>query len=316
MSCPLCGEVCGCAAASPAASPRWLPDACAKPGPPHPVQFADSAAAEARLIDPDAPDLSAQRFAASLDAPTAIDAQAPMAPEGLASTSARMNSSVVLAPADEGDERTDTSDSGVSDSLAWREEVAARLIRYHARRKPRPPRYPSLRLRFQGEESERTTSGGLAESHSQAPASGVSSRRALALDRLAENTAVQDENQVHWSHMPVSLPAPAPAEAIANGDVGESRRTPIAPGQTTAIQGTAPTIAPTTAKIIEFPRSSSAPPAPLDELAEPVIDRPRVLEAPALAPPPPAMGESPSRLRRGRRSKGARGSTCPCRARL
>lgn len=45
-----------------------------------------------------------------------------------------------------------------------------------------------------------------------------------------------------------------------------------------------------TAKIIEFPRSSTAPPAPLEELAEPVLDRPRILEAPALAPPPPALG--------------------------
>jgi hypothetical protein len=37
----------------------------------------------------------------------------------------------------------------------------------------------------------------------------------------------------------------------------------------------------------------------LDELAEPVMDRPRILEAPALAPPPPALGgitiEAPER---------------------
>jgi len=32
------------------------------------------------------------------------------------------------------------------DSAAWRQEVAARLNRYQSRRKPRPPRYPSLRL--------------------------------------------------------------------------------------------------------------------------------------------------------------------------
>src|SRR5580700_2664240 len=35
------------------------------------------------------------------------------------------------------------------DSSAWRMEVAARLNRYKSRRKPRPPRYPSLRLRFE-----------------------------------------------------------------------------------------------------------------------------------------------------------------------
>jgi uncharacterized RDD family membrane protein YckC len=41
-----------------------------------------------------------------------------------------------------------------------------------------------------------------------------------------------------------------------------------------------------TARVIEFPR----PAARSDELAEPVIDRPRIVEAPELLPPPPAMG--------------------------
>ena len=41
-----------------------------------------------------------------------------------------------------------------------------------------------------------------------------------------------------------------------------------------------------TARVIEFPR----PLVQADELADPVIDRPRILEAPELLPPPPAMG--------------------------
>ena len=41
-----------------------------------------------------------------------------------------------------------------------------------------------------------------------------------------------------------------------------------------------------TARVIEFPRPVARP----DELAEPVIDRPRIVEAPELLPPPPAMG--------------------------
>ena len=45
------------------------------------------------------------------------------------------------------------------------------------------------------------------------------------------------------------------------------------------------------AKIIEFPRSAWAPPPPpLDQLAEPVSDRPRILEAPEVAPRAPALG--------------------------
>jgi hypothetical protein len=45
------------------------------------------------------------------------------------------------------------------------------------------------------------------------------------------------------------------------------------------------------AKIIEFPRSAWAPPPPPpDQLAEPVSDKPRILEVPEVAPPPPALG--------------------------
>lgn len=44
------------------------------------------------------------------------------------------------------------------------------------------------------------------------------------------------------------------------------------------------------ARILEFPRASLAPARPLDELAEPVFDRPRIVEAPEIAPPPPALG--------------------------
>jgi len=46
-----------------------------------------------------------------------------------------------------------------------------------------------------------------------------------------------------------------------------------------------------TAKIIEFPRLAwGPPPPPLDQLAEPVSDRPRILEAPEIVPPAPALG--------------------------
>ena len=47
---------------------------------------------------------------------------------------------------------------------------------------------------------------------------------------------------------------------------------------------------PATAKIIEFPVFSPPPAAFLDELAAPVLDRPRILEVPEVVPPPPALG--------------------------
>jgi|SRR5215469_8522812 len=46
-----------------------------------------------------------------------------------------------------------------------------------------------------------------------------------------------------------------------------------------------------TARVIEFPRTSPQPAAiPRDELAEPVVDRPRILDVPESLPAPPAMG--------------------------
>jgi len=44
-----------------------------------------------------------------------------------------------------------------------------------------------------------------------------------------------------------------------------------------------------TARVLEFPRPIQVPVDP-DALAEPILDRPRIVEAPELLPPPPAMG--------------------------
>ena len=48
----------------------------------------------------------------------------------------------------------------------------------------------------------------------------------------------------------------------------------------------------TSAKVIEFPRSAAIPVFHPSELAEPVFDfdRPRIVEAPEILPPPPALG--------------------------
>src|SRR5271165_3749782 len=78
------------------------------------------------------------------------------------------------------------SESAPEDSPAWRQEVAARLSRYQARRKPRPPRYPSLRLRFEEEDQARTTSDNSLESLAFPHRVATASNQALALDSFAE----------------------------------------------------------------------------------------------------------------------------------
>jgi uncharacterized RDD family membrane protein YckC len=153
------------------------------------------------------------------------------------------------------------------DSPAWRQEVAARLNRYQARRKPRPPRYPSLRLRF--DEGDASTSDISAESPAFPHGVATVSNQALALDGFAASA-------------PLQL-----AETQASKETSGFPRV-AEPSQPTT--PTAPTTAPTTAKIIEFPRSWTPPLSPLDELAEPVMFRPRILEAPEVAPPLPALG--------------------------
>ena len=141
--------------------------------------------------------------------------------------------------------------SADTDSEAWRSELSARLNRYRSRRKVQPPRYPSLHLPF-----------GPAAPAFKAP--------------------------ILQERMPDSAPAPP----LVADKIQESapdvpvvdRPAPLGPAQrVTATQSGA--------KIIEFPRFAwGPPPPPPDQLAEPVIDRPRILEVPEVTPTAPALG--------------------------
>ncbi|MGC1373781.1 MAG: RDD family protein [Candidatus Sulfotelmatobacter sp.] len=162
--------------------------------------------------------------------------------------------------------------SGEHDGAAWRQEVAARLNRYQSRRKPRPPRYPSLRLRFAGnennEESERNDSANanrpIPAQPLDAQTSQQTSRSALAFDGFAERA---DEFA-------------AAASEFVSWAVTNSRETQPVPNANAGAS----------AKIIEFPRIWNPPARPVDELAEPVMTAPRILEVPEFVPPPPALG--------------------------
>jgi hypothetical protein len=151
----------------------------------------------------------------------------------------------------------DTAVSMEADDSSWRGELTDRLTRYRARRKIRPPRYPSLRLQFDA----------YAPSVSSAcvPPSGSTAGfepmmdRALALDRVSPS---HSEERIEVDRTPAGLPT-------GNGSLG-------------AHSG---------AKIIEFPRFAWAPPPPPpDQLAEPVSEQPRILEVAEVAPAPPALG--------------------------
>jgi len=154
--------------------------------------------------------------------------------------------------------------AGEADASAWRNELSARLNRYRARRKMRPPRYPSLSLQFDAVES--LGSGHAGTESSDSPTFEPVSDHALALDGMMQGPPVADRPR----HESDSESAPRASCVPAEPDAATPAKT---------------------AKIIEFPRFAwGPPPPPLDQLAEPVTDRPRILEAPELLPPAPALG--------------------------
>jgi uncharacterized RDD family membrane protein YckC len=145
----------------------------------------------------------------------------------------------------------------------WREELSARLNQYRSRRKPAPPRYPSLRLPF-------------ADPCRLSPESGYSAPRPAAYDTVSNRALALDFSQ---EVARVSEVAARPELTDAELSAPRAPNVPIRSAPLSS------------AKIIEFPRPSDMPPrAPSDELADPVFDRPRILDVPEVAPPPPALG--------------------------
>jgi hypothetical protein len=151
----------------------------------------------------------------------------------------------------------ETPEASPEDGSVWRDELSARLSRYRARRKVRPPRYPSLSLQFDAVEPSVSAN---VSSASRAPAFETVSNQALALDGARREPSATADVDVHAQRGP----APEP---------------------------TRPRVAHASAKIIEFPKFAWGPPSqPPDQLAEPVGAPPRILEVPEVAPPAPALG--------------------------
>jgi uncharacterized RDD family membrane protein YckC len=139
------------------------------------------------------------------------------------------------------------------DAGSWRREVAAKVNRYKAR-KPRPPRYPSLQLKFEPRESWKDPVRDERPALSDGQDYSAPSRQAIALQPLCP--ALQE----------------------------------ISPEETqTFVYASSLQTFETSGRILEFPRAVVLPSA-LDELAEPISDRPRILEVAEQAPPAPALG--------------------------
>jgi uncharacterized RDD family membrane protein YckC len=145
---------------------------------------------------------------------------------------------------------------------AWRQEVAARLARYRTRRKPRAPRYPSLLLPF---DSANTWSR-----NSTAKSFVPAAQEMHEEIRDRNNEVLIPPGRVHSGSADEaqhSLPSLAGEDQLQFQAVEESFT-----------------------NVIEFPRSAAIPVFHDTELAEPIVSRPRIVEAPEIVPPPPALG--------------------------
>ena len=275
MACPLCGEVCRCTPdirerlSTQKRATRFEPDT--------------KAVVEVRsdygrvLMDPEAPDDSEEQFAATLGGRGSKSRSPRFLPDaeeqnqGTVSADSRHAGRKQAAAADGSAEllRTASGNSSVASSSAeahhlgntpgadtfWKDEVAARLNCYRARRKPRPPKYPSLRLKFDSPERRPATEPTV--NFTEVP---NASRESVAREATAAETGFEPETAIGVSNTICSAPS-APIE---------------------------------TGRIIEFPRSHSdlsySAPVSTNQLADPVFDTPRIVEVPDMEPPAPALG--------------------------
>lgn len=150
--------------------------------------------------------------------------------------------------------REDKANSG-ADPEAWRREVAARLARYRTRRKPRAPRYPSLLLPFE-------------------PYRPVE----------ASPSALETPDDLPIDHEPASSSSHV---ALRNVGRHEQRGEAGFENRVESRDNPAPEPSP---KVIEFPRWAAIPTAYASTLADPILERPRIVEAPEIVPPAPALG--------------------------
>jgi uncharacterized RDD family membrane protein YckC len=152
-------------------------------------------------------------------------------------------------------------------SDSWRVEVAARLERYRTRRKPRSPRYPSLLLPFDAPESWSRSTPAPRDPVDTASTSPTHGNLARHLESYSQGANPSPAAELK--------PCPAP-----DGNVAEP--SPAPPHELSSQPG----------NVIEFPRSAAIPVSHASDLADPVFDhfRPRIVEAPEILPPPPALG--------------------------
>ncbi|HEV2116646.1 MAG TPA: RDD family protein [Terriglobales bacterium] len=186
------------------------------------------------IVEPLPPEPSGLQVAAE---PSQLSGDLTTSAELCSGTAAEIG--VSFASAADDDQR---ADDALAQGPQWRQEVAARLHNYHSRRTRKPPRYPSLALKF-----DLPTYSSSPTHPAEPPRAGAGPVPSRSEAATATAAAAEEVEELHL------LPADA-------------------------------------TNIIEFPRPLVPPPPRPDELAEPILDLPRILDAPEAVPKQVPLG--------------------------
>ena len=249
MSCPRCGDVCHC-------DSEFRPSHALARNARRRFELDDLPPIETTaLIDPEAYDASEEQFSASLEQSAAPRSRFILDPnETAASTQeARSEPALACAPTPEATSVTITSEIAVSaepeaDSAplrtmvespadtqveaapeSWKDEVSARLNSYRSRRKPKPPRYPSLRLKFDVPESRTYTRPAESALPAALPDNPAPENFEPEIQAEPEPEPVQPERQMMWPPLEtgrlIEFPRSLYAPVVATDELAE----PVAP---------------------------------------------------------------------------------------
>ncbi len=234
----------------------------------------DDPAVEACFLTPDAITATANSSTLSLSANRTALAQ----PKPTSDFGGDISDESTAGDSAVGSEVDSTTDS-------WRLELAARLDRYRTRRKPRTPRYPSLLLPFD-------TPGGWSRT---APAGGPGTAALAAA--LAGKEFVFQHGTASLEVTETNLAGIRELSEPTSGPTSEptseqSPRQHLEQHQQLLHNPYSDQAPEQSGRIIAFPRSAAIPVFRSSGLADPVFDhsRPRIVEAPEILPPPPALG--------------------------
>lgn len=184
--------------------------------------------------------------------------------------------------------REDSPDPQNKDSRNedWRNEVSARVSNYRSRR-PRAPRYPSLQLKFESSDPRWNYRSTETSPPAVRPATQPQNEADALRDKYAAAEPAPQMHQEPETHETARPEQSHISHSLERGSYSHGS------AEHQSAQPSTPSISyvPESANnLLEFPRPMMPPARPADELAEPVQDRLRIIEAPEITPPPPALG--------------------------